>query len=264
MNESSHHEPIRLEGLAAVKGALLGGYRPIEEIVVDRKRDDRATSWLLRKATGLGVRSRRVDRATLDELAPESAHGGIIAHVGVRRTLALEELPLPRDRAPLVMMLDGVEDPFNLGFAIRALWAAGVDALVLRRRSWGSAESVIARSSAGASELIPTALVDRPEEAADALSARGLTVAVTAKEEESVSLYDADLTTPLFLLIGGERRGVTRAFLDRADLLIGIPYGRDFRQSLGAASAAGIIAFEAMRQREGREGERERGRKGRM
>lgn len=241
-------QEIFLEGMAAVKGALLGQARQVHEILVDRKRDDRGTAWLVQTARNAGTIVRRVGRAELDTLASGSSHGGILARVGERQYAVLAEL-LPKEEPPFVVMLDGVEDPYNYGFALRTLWAAGVHGLVVRSRNWSTAATTVARSSAGASELIPTAVVDTPDEAADFFRSQGCAIAVTAKEKESRSLYEADLTQPLFLLIGGERRGVKRSFLDKADLLLTIPYGRDFRQSLGTASAAGVVAFEAMRQR---------------
>ena len=243
------NEELYLEGMAAVKGALLGPGRTVHEILADRKRDDRGTAWLLRTARTKGVPVRMMVREELDKIAEGASHGGILAVVGERHYLPLERL-MPQDDIPFIVMLDGVEDPYNYGFALRTLWAAGVHGLVVRRRNWSTAAAVVARSSAGASELFPTAVVDSPDEAADFFRDQGCAIAVTAKEKESLSLYEADLARPLFLLIGGERRGVKRSFLDRADLLLNIPYGRDYRQSLGTASAAGVVAFEAMRQRQ--------------
>jgi 23S rRNA (guanosine2251-2'-O)-methyltransferase len=84
--------------------------------------------------------------------------------------------------------------------------------------------------------------------AADFFRKRGLVVACTAVTN-SQSIYEADLTVPLFLLIGGEKRGITRSFLEQADLRLQIPYGRQFNRSLGAAASAAILGFEIMRQR---------------
>ena len=243
-------ESICLEGFAAVKGGLTGGFRVVEEILLDPQRDDRGVTWLRKEAERRGVPVRNTPREELDRIAGDRGHGGVLALVGKRMDRSPEQiLSGSSGSTPFIVMLDGIEDPYNLGFAIRALWAAGVDGLVLRPRDWSNATSVIARSSAGASELMPTTLVNSPDEAATIFRDLGLTIAVTSKDKESRSLYEADLTLPLFLLIGGERRGVRRSFLDQADLLLEIPYGRDFRQSLGAASAASIIGFEVMRQR---------------
>jgi 23S rRNA (guanosine2251-2'-O)-methyltransferase len=145
-------------------------------------------------------------------------------------------------------MLDGIEDPFNFGQAIRALYAAGADGLVVRPRNWLSAAGIVARASAGTAELMPTAVAETSLDAATFFRQHGLTIACTS-DKGATSLYDADLTGPLFLLIGGERRGITRSFLDQADLKVQIPYGRSFSFSLGAAAATAVISFEAARQR---------------
>jgi 23S rRNA (guanosine2251-2'-O)-methyltransferase len=97
---------------------------------------------------------------------------------------------------------------------------------------------------------MPLAIADSAETAADAYRERGLLVAAAAKSASGTSLFDADLSRPLFVLVGGEKRGVTRSFRNHADLLLGIPYGRDFGGSLGTVSATTLIAFEAMRQRQ--------------
>jgi 23S rRNA (guanosine2251-2'-O)-methyltransferase len=106
----------------------------------------------------------------------------------------------------------------------------------------------VTRASAGASELLPTAVCDTTLEAADFFRGHGLTIACTARKS-AVSLYECDLTQPLFLLIGGEKRGITRSFLEQADLLLRIPYGRSFPYSLGAAASTAVVAFEVLRQR---------------
>jgi 23S rRNA (guanosine2251-2'-O)-methyltransferase len=131
---------------------------------------------------------------------------------------------------------------------VRALYAAGADGLVVRPRNWMSAAGVVARSSAGATEWIPTAVAETVFDAADVARAHGLTIACAAKDR-AVSIYETDLAIPVFCVIGGEKRGITRSFADRADVRLKIPYGRHFPRSLGTASAVAVLAFEAMRQR---------------
>jgi 23S rRNA (guanosine2251-2'-O)-methyltransferase len=96
--------------------------------------------------------------------------------------------------------------------------------------------------------LLPIAEVESAESAAELCAARGLTVACTAKRD-AASIYDANLSGALFLLVGGERRGVTREFLSRADLVLEIPYRRSSQVSLGTVAAVSVLAFEIMRQR---------------
>jgi len=240
----------RLEGFVSVRAALKSGSRPIERIVLRRDKMDRAVAWLEHEAARRQIPVERVDAAIIDALAEGSTHGGVVAEVGPRQFVPLDQIAAGQP-APFVVMLDGVEDPFNFGQAVRALYAAGAHGLVLRPRNWLSAASVVARASAGATEWMPTATADTAQDAAEAFRARGLQVAV-ASTERAISLYDADLTRPLFLVIGGEKRGITRSFEDRADLRLAIPYASDFDQSLGTAAAAAVIAFEVMRQRRAR------------
>jgi 23S rRNA (guanosine2251-2'-O)-methyltransferase len=146
-------------------------------------------------------------------------------------------------------MLDGVEDPFNYGQAIRALYAAGAHGLVVPERNWDTALAVATRASAGASEYMPTARVADAKEAIAFFKARGFGVAATAKDPKSKSVYAVDLHGPLFMLIGGERRGLNAATLALCDVLLTIPYGRDFKAELDVTSSTAALAFEVMRQR---------------
>jgi 23S rRNA (guanosine2251-2'-O)-methyltransferase len=143
-------------------------------------------------------------------------------------------------------MIEGIEDPYNFGYALRSIYAAGADAVILTPRNWMSAAGVVCRSSAGASELLPL-FVSEPEEAVHVAKAAGYKV-VCAGIRDSVSAFDADLTRPIFLIVGCEKRGISRAVLDLADEVVRLDYGRPFRGSLSAASAASILAYEVLRQ----------------
>jgi len=254
MAESEHvsgaPDSAILEGFVSVRAALKAGSRPIHAILVRRDKWDRGIAWLEHAARDSGISFERVDAATIDAAAQGETHGGVIAQVGPRRFAPLEALGA-QAAAPFVAMLDGVEDPFNFGQAVRALYAAGAHGLVVRPRNWLSAAGIVARASAGASEWMPTAVADTALDAAAHFRARGLTVACTA-QQGAVSIYEADLSGPLFLVIGGERRGITRSFLDQADLLLEIPYAQPFDQSLGTTAATAVLAFEVMRQRAAR------------
>lgn len=245
-----------LEGILSIRAALEADSRPIHAVYISRRQRDHDILKFEKWVRHLGVPVERVPDEVIVGYAGGTTHGGIVARVGERRMVGLETLltPLPQGEgtgvraSPFIVMLDGVEDPYNFGQAVRAFYAAGADGLVVRPRNWMSAAAVVARSSAGASERISTAVAETAQEAADFFRARGLTIAV-ADKERAVSLYEADLTVPLFLLIGGEKRGVTRSFADAADLRLRIPYGRAFQPALGTTPAAAAIAFEIMRQR---------------
>jgi 23S rRNA (guanosine2251-2'-O)-methyltransferase len=236
-----------LEGHISIEAVLRAGGRPIYAIYVREDKRDGMVRHLQRLAQQAGIAVERLPAAAIDERAQGNTHGGIIAEVGPRRFVELGDL-LPADRPPFVMMLDGVEDPFNFGYAVRALYAAGADGLVLRPRNWMSAAGTVARASAGASEWIPTAVAESAESAADFYRQQGLKIACAVKED-ATPIDEVDLTVPLFLLVGGEKRGITRSFMAQADLRLQIPYGRTFDQSLGTTSAAAILGYEIMRQR---------------
>ncbi len=241
-------EDALLEGFISVSAALEGGHREVRGILLRAGKSDGQTRHLERLARAAHVPVERVSEDAIGAQAGGRTHGGVLARVGPYLFAALDILAAGTPR-PFVAMIDGVEDPFNFGASVRALYAAGADGLVLRPRNWLSAAGTVARASAGASELIPTALAETAGEAAAFFRARGLQIACATEERGSVPLYEADLTAPLFLLVGGEKRGITRSFLDGADLKLRIPYGRPMPHSLGTASAAAVIAFEIMRQR---------------
>lgn len=245
-------EQIVLEGVVSVLAALEAQSRPIQAIYVQHGKRSHTLTYLERLAQSQGVSVQRVDEAVVGGYVAGQTHGGVVAVVGPRRFVSMSDLlegvAASEGGAPFIAMLDGIEDPFNFGAAVRALYAAGAHGLVVRPRNWTSAAGVVARSSAGASERIPTAVAETAVEAAAFFRSRGLVVVCTSKEK-STPLYETDLTVPLLLVIGGEKRGITRSFLDQADLRLAIPYGRPFAQSLGTASAVAVLAFEVMRQR---------------
>jgi 23S rRNA (guanosine2251-2'-O)-methyltransferase len=239
--------PMVVEGHVSVEAVLEAGVRPVHRIWATRP-GDRRFGRLRALARERDVRIESVDVRTIEELAIGRTHGGVLALVGPRRERSVAELIGEVGEGSMIVMLDGIEDPFNFGQAVRALYAAGVAGLVVRR-SWETAVGTVTRASAGASELMPSARSASPEDAATACRVAGFRVACAVDAEDASELSDADLTGSLFLLIGGERRGVTRSFVEQADARIRIGYGQERAPQLGAATAAAIIAFEALRQR---------------
>ena len=244
-----HEDVALLEGFISVNAALTGKSRQIHSITVRTDKHDGQTRQLEKLARAANIPITRSEAQVIDTRVDGKTHGGIIAEVGPRRFIGMDALFSPQP-VSFVAMIDGVEDPFNFGAAVRSLYAAGADGLIVRPRNWLSAAGTVARASAGASELIPTAIAETAADAADFFRKHGFAVACATDESGSVSLYNTDLTVPLFLLIGGEKRGITRSFLDQADLKLRIPYGRAQAHSLGTAAATAVLAFEILRQRQ--------------
>lgn len=238
---------LTLEGWVSVLAALESGRRSLSAIYLQRDKDLREGGRIRSAAAKASVEIKQVSATEIDALAHGKSHGGVLAIAGDRRYQTLDELIGQKD--PFIAMLDGVEDPFNYGQAIRALYASGAQGLVVPERNWDTALSVVTRASAGASESMPTARVADIKEAIDFFKAHGFRVAATAKERNSQSIYSVDLRGPLFMLIGGERRGLNAATLALCDILLSIPYGRDFKAELDVTSSTAALAFEVMRQR---------------
>jgi len=240
--------PITLEGFVSILAAVESDSRKIIAFFIDEdKQFDLHAQRLDTIADERSIPFELVERDFLEEYTTGTSHGGVVAIVGERNYHELADLHTGIDN-PLIIMLDGVEDPFNFGYTVRSLYAAGIDGMVVRKRDWHTATPIIVRASAGAAERMPMAQAESAEAAAEYFRSQGFKIACTAKSQRAKSLYDVDLTQPTFLLIGGEKRGITRAFMEQADILLEIPYGRSFDQSLGTTAAASIIGFEAMRQ----------------
>lgn len=238
------------EGMTSISAVLNSGEendRKIEEVLIDvSKRNAKRAEigFLTAKSHELGFPLRFVDAATIDEMTVGSTHGGIVARCTARTLLNLTADVIKPNG--FYVYAEGIEDPYNFGYTLRSLWAAGVDGVVLPPRNWMSAAGVVARASAGASERMPIYTAE-PEEAVDCFKQAGYTV-LCAGIRDSVSLFEERFEYPLLLVVGGEKRGISRALLDKADRIVRIDYGRAFRGSLSAASAATVMAFELFRQ----------------
>lgn len=184
------------------------------------------------------------DAVEIEKNALGQTHGGIIALAEPRVIPCLSDGKIKENG--FYVMIQGIEDPYNFGYSIRSLFASGVDGIVLPERNWMSAAGVVARSSAGASEELPMYTADA-EDAVKAFKSRGYTVVCADLDTDDV-LGECALPYPIFLIVGGERRGISKEVLALADKKVKIEYAREFRASLSAASATTMFAYEIMRQ----------------
>ncbi|MBY9003112.1 MAG: RNA methyltransferase [Candidatus Lokiarchaeota archaeon] len=245
---------IVIEGKISVNAVLHSRYRKVLTLFYDvaklqRKRNTKQAKSLkqiLESVSSKEIKIEAVDQKWFETHANGKTHGGIAAIVSERTYQKLPELL--NSKLSVIFFLDGIEDPYNLGYTIRSLYAAGIDGIVMKQRSWLDVEAIIIKSSAGTSELMPIALVEDIETTANFFKSNNYTIACTAKDKGQL-IYQSNLKPPLFIVIGGEKRGINRTFLDKADLRFTIPYKREFAGSLPLNSAATIIGFEILRQR---------------
>ena len=237
-----------MSSISAVIKAIEAGHtdRKILSVFIDSAKKSskrREISFLSRKSKELGFTIEFCDEAAISEFTVGNSHGGIIAFCSERNIPALTKSAIKPNG--VYYLLEGVEDPYNFGYAVRSIYAAGGDGIILTPRNWMGVAGVVARSSAGSSELIDM-FVSEPEEAADIFKELGYKV-ICAGIRDSVSIFDADLSYPLFVVLGGEKRGISRALLDKADETVRIDYGNDFNGSLSTAAASAVFAFEIYR-----------------
>ncbi len=240
------------EGLTSIRAVIASrdsgiSSRTIETVYYDCEKLDKhkkEISWLARMAKKHSFTLAETSSDEITSLTLGTTHGGFVAVCGERDipSLTLEAIK-PNG---YYVMLDGIEDPYNFGTALRTVYASGADGIVLPPRNWMSSAGIVCRSSAGTSETA-SLFVSDADSAVEIFKAAGYKVICSAKEN-STSMYDADLKFPVFLIVGGERRGIARRILARADETIRIDYGREFNASLSAQSSAAVLAFEVYRQ----------------
>ncbi len=239
-------------GLHAVAAVLERAPERVLELWCAQPRDDQRMRALRAQAEGLGLRVQAVAAEACTKLVGDVVHQGAVAAV---RPLApwseaelfagLESLP----GTPLLLVLDGVTDPHNLGACLRTADAAGAHALVIPRDRSASVDAVARKVAAGAAEFVPVASVTNLARTLDGLKERHIWVAGTAGDAAE-SLYAADLNRPLALVLGAEGEGMRRLTRERCDFLVHIPMAGRV-PSLNVSVAAGVCLFEARRQRSG-------------
>src|SRR5687767_6540408 len=234
-------------GINPVLEALAAGTRHFDRLlIVKGSRNQRVTEAVAR-ASQQGIPLRFEARETLDRMAGGLSHQGIMAVVSAKPVIDLETL-LDEARTPaLVVLLDGVEDPRNLGAVLRTAEAAGADGVLLPERHSAGLSEAVSRASAGGLEHVKVARIGNVAQAIETLKSRGLWV--VGFDAAGTERWDTvDYRRPLVLVLGGEGRGMRRLVRERCDHLVSLPlFGHV--GSLNVSVAAGIALYEVIRQR---------------
>ena len=244
-----------IEGRNPVIEALKAG-RPVSRILLDRSiRGQGAIDQILTLSRALGVPVEFVERQVIEKQAPAGSSQGVIAFAQARGFLDLGELMAvsrARPDPPLYMVLDGIEDPHNLGAILRTAEATGVHGVVIRERRAAGITAAVVRASAGAVEHMNIARVANISQAVVTLKKNG--VWVTGIDMGGQDDYRAlDFTLPVAIVIGGEGQGLSDLVRRRCDWVASIPMKGKIT-SLNASVAAAVVMYEALRQRDGRPG----------
>src|ERR1039457_6959786 len=241
-----------LYGVHSVEEALKAGRRRFDHVLVARERDDPRMDRLIAQCRDAGVRVRQESREQLTLVAQTPAHQGVVAYVRPQEALSIEDLFAPDSSAKpgtarLLLALDGVEDPQNLGALLRVADGAGVDGVILTERRSAPLSPVAVKASAGAAEYLRIARVVNLVRALEELKRQNLWI--IGLDERGTADYDQfDLTGNCVLVLGREGAGLHDLVRRTCDHLLRIPMAGGV-SSLNVSAAGAVVLYEAFRQR---------------
>lgn len=239
----------QLEGRHPVLEALKSG-REFNKILLAEGAEGGSMTEILARAKERGIVVQRVPKAKMDAMAATRNHQGVIAYLAAWEYEDLDVILKAAEnssRPGLIVVLDGIEDPHNLGSILRTADGAGVHGVVIPKRRAVPLTATVAKASAGAIEHVPVARVTNIQQTIEVLKKAGYWVIGTDADAKQV-YYQADMTGPVAVVIGNEGKGLGEAVKKRCDYLVGLPMIGEV-QSLNAGVAAGILLYEAVRQR---------------
>ena len=229
---------------------LLESEKDINKIFVTRGEKQGSINKIIGRAKGKGIVLVEVDKSKLDEMSQTGNHQGVIAIVPPFEYCEVEDIlnvAKTKNEQPFILILDGIEDPHNLGAIIRTAETAGVHGVIIPKRRAASVNSTVNKVSAGAVEHMKIARVNNINDTIQFLKDSGLWIIGTDGVAENY-YYEQDLTGPIALVIGSEGNGMNRLVSENCDILVKIPmYGKI--TSLNASVSAGIVTYEIVKQR---------------
>ncbi|MBT8093071.1 MAG: 23S rRNA (guanosine(2251)-2'-O)-methyltransferase RlmB [Gammaproteobacteria bacterium] len=240
-------------GLRAVEQLIAAGTEDIRRVFAEYQTANPRVQAVITAARKAGIEVQAANRARLAQLSGETRHQGIVAEVhrstlldeGLLRTLVEERLQ--QDKTVLLLLLDGVQDPHNLGACMRTADAAGVDAVVVPRHCAASLSPTVSKVAAGAAEQLPFAQVGNLSRVLGWLKDYGVRCVGTSDKAEK-TLFDTDLSGSIALIMGREHSGLGKGLAGRCDELVSIPM-QGAVSSLNVSVASAVCLYEILRQR---------------
>ena len=240
-------------GLRAVE-QLLAGDTEVRRLYVEYRSANPRVEALIRTARDCGIDIQEANRARLRQIGGEDRHQGVVAEIRRSSTLdeaglrSLVEAKLTEGGEPLLLLvLDGIQDPHNLGACLRTADAAGVDAVVVPRHGAAGLGPTVSKVAAGAAEVLPFAPVPNIGRVVDWLGDYGV-LRLGTSDGVDETLYECDLGGPLALVLGREETGISRGVAARCDRVVSLPMTGSVA-SLNVSVATGVCLYEALRQR---------------
>lgn len=242
----------KLTGIHAIREAL-DAQRPFDRILIARGRQDSRVEQIVQLARKHNIPVRFEDRRELDRLANSKDHQGVVALAAARAAATLEDILSAANKSSdhgakgLIVLLDGVEDPHNLGAIIRTALAAGAHGVIIPERRAAGLTDAVARASAGALAHLLVAKVTNLARTMEELKEAGYWL-IGLDEHADKSYAEVDYTSSLGIVLGGEGQGLHDLTRKRCDFVVSLPTSGPVK-SLNVSVAAGVVLFEALRQR---------------
>lgn len=237
-------------GLKPVLELLSAGSRPISSLMLDMEKGGKLFEQIIEQARRVGVKVKVVPKIALDKVAGPVRHQGAVAVVSPKEYEDPDEMvdrALASGKPPIIIILDGIEDPHNLGAVIRTAEAAGADGIVIPERNAAHLSAAVARASAGALEHMPVARVPNLSNFIEKIKVKGIWVVGLAGDSKT-DYTSFDMTGPVAVVMGNEGSGIRPIVRQNCDGLVSLPMMGKV-SSLNVSVAAGIVVYEALRQR---------------
>ena len=234
-------------GAIATKAILENKNKKIEYIMIQLNKKDRNSSYIINLAKEKNVEVKYVERSIIDEITNSKTHGGIITSATNNNTNTIYSINHKNNN--VIFLIDGIEDPYNLGYAFRSLYAFGINTCILPNNHLISSDNIIVRSSAGASEKIQQIISDDVVSDLKYLKDKGYQILLLKRSTTSIPYFDYEYKGKIVICIGGEKRGLSKDIENQSNINIDIPYTNNFKNALNATSAITTIASEIQRQK---------------
>ncbi|MCF8019947.1 MAG: 23S rRNA (guanosine(2251)-2'-O)-methyltransferase RlmB [Vallitaleaceae bacterium] len=248
-HETEEINELIVFGRNAVIEGMKSGRSVDKLLMIESGHQEGSAQKILGLAKDMNILVQYVAREKLDQLSNQGKHQGVLAFMAAHDYVELEvlfEKAKKRDEAPFFIILDGIEDPHNLGAIIRTANITGAHGIIIPKNRAVSLTATVAKTSAGAIEYTPVCKVVNLVRTIEDLKSKGIWVA--GSDMKGTSMYDVDFKGPMALVIGSEGKGLSRLVKEKCDFIASIPMKGNV-DSLNASVAAGVLMYEALRQR---------------
>ena len=223
-----------IEGAIAVKAVINNHKRDIKEVYIDKQKKTKDFNYIRKICKENNIELKELEKEELNNYLIGKTNGGIGAEVSLRK----EDEFIDGD----IFYLAGIEDPFNIGYALRTLYALGINNVLLDKKDYSKMDSQILKSSAGALEMLKIKYIEGNKQDLNQYKDNGYYLYGLFRDDKANDIFDCDFKDKSLFILGGEKRGINKEILNICDEYLYISYGNDFRNALNASAAIDVVA----------------------